>query len=226
MAGIKNLYLLAGNPRGKGEITHSVLEKALSETGVDKPSVAYIGTASGDSRIFMQFIARSLKKAGAGEVSMCPMVGKRADLALAEQRLRECDAVYVSGGEVEDGIVGIPDNIKSLLTELREEGKVFIGLSAGTIMLGKAWPHWDDEDNDFDNARLFDCLGFVKTIFDTHAEDEGFVELKKAVELSDNGFVGYGIPSDCAIIVHPDGSFEKIGKVLTCTNQDGHAILK
>ncbi len=224
--GIKNLYLLAGNPRGKGDTTHSVLVKALAETGVENPKVAYIGTASGDSRIFMQFIAQSLKKAGAGEVSMCPMVGRRANLTLSEQKLRDCDAVYVSGGEVEDGIVGIPDGIKALLRELREQGKVFIGLSAGTIMLGKAWPHWDDEDKDFDKARLFDCLCFANTIFDTHAEDDGFVELKKAVELSDNGFVGYGIPSDCAVIIHPDGSFEKIGKVLTCTNVDGHAVLE
>ena len=223
---IKNLYLLAGNPRGKGDITLNVLKQAIAETGVSEPKVAYVGTASGDDCSFFHFLAQLLQGAGAGVVELCPFVGRRSDTTRAEEILKNCDAVFVSGGEVEDGILGIPDNAKSLLTNLRAQGKVFIGLSAGTIMLGKAWPHWDDEDNDFDNARLFDCLGFANAIFDTHAEDEGFIELKKAVELSEKGFVGYGIPSDCALIIHSDGSIEKIGKVFTCTTMDGHAVLE
>lgn len=72
-------------------------------------------------------------------------------------------------------------------------------------MLGKAWPHWDDEDRHPEEASLFDCMGFAGYIFDAHAEDEGWPELKKAVELSQDGTTGYGLPTSAMAVIDENG---------------------
>lgn len=224
--GPKRMFLLAGSPRGDGTRTLNVLRQAIAETCVSRPVVAYVGTASGDDRQFFNYLESILVQCGAGEVDLCPLVGKKADPCLSKEILCRCDMVFISGGEVEDGITGIPDDVKSLLADLRNNGTVFAGMSAGTIMLGRSWPHWNDEDKDFDNARLFDCLGFSSAIFDTHAEDDGFIELRKAVELSGGEAIGYGIPSDCALVANPDGSIVNVGNMIICKYVSGRTVLE
>ncbi len=197
-----NLYLIAGH----GEDDYGFLPAALAASGKQAPSVAYIGTANGENAMFMARMAQGLKTAGASVVRLAPLLGKGRDEDKAAAILTESDVIFISGGEVEDGMAALSPRIRALLWQLYDGGKVFIGISAGTIMMGQAWPHWDDEDNDFDNARLFDCLGFVQTIFDTHCEDEGWPELKKAVSLQEEGYVGYGIRAGGMVRVSPDGA--------------------
>ncbi len=198
-----NMYLLAG---GRGSDTSSLLREAFSATGKEHPSIAYIGTANGEDRAFMRYLEETLKPAGAGEVRLVRLLGFSSGTEEAHALLKDSDLIFISGGEVEDGMNGLPKDIRVLLRELYELGKVFVSISAGTIMLGIAWPHWDDEDARPEDAVLFDCLGFAPTIFDTHCEWEDWVELKKAVALSPEGFTGYGIPTGGMVVVQPDGS--------------------
>jgi len=197
------LYLLAGGP---GSDISADLGRCITETGKKLPSVAYIGTANGDSAAFFARISLLLKTAGAGEVSHVQLLGKDAGTEEDLRIIAESDIVFLSGGEVEDGIVGIPANVKALLRQLYDLGRPFLGVSAGAIMLGAAWPHWDDEDAHPEDAVLFDCLGFAPAVFDTHCEWEDWVELRKAVALSPEGYTGYGIPAGGMVIVLPDGT--------------------
>lgn len=220
----KKIYLLAGGPGGSRKTTEQ-LRTALSECGSPAPSVAYIGTASGDSRSFMKWFERPLRAAGASGLRMVPLLGRRADRAEAEAVLKSSDVIFVSGGEVEDGMKGLDTAMRALLRQLLEDGKPFIGLSAGSIMMCRAWPHWDDEDNRPEDASLFDCLGFAGEIFDTHAEDEGWPELKKAVQLEPDGFVGYGIPSGEMAVIDEAGVLVPNPNLVRVVNRGGAAVL-
>ncbi|NCB33306.1 MAG: hypothetical protein EOM64_05415 [Erysipelotrichia bacterium] len=221
----RNMYLLAGGPKGSRR-TAEQLKEALSHCGSKHPAAAYIGTASQDDEFFMHYVERLLKKAGAESVTMVPLAGKKQNTEKAETILRGSDLIFVSGGEVEDGMKGLNRNIRALLKELLEQGTLFIGLSAGSIMLGSGWPHWDDEDHHPEDARLFDCLGFAQQIFDTHAESEGWTELKKAVELMPEGFVGYGIPSGEMAVIDDHGELTDNAGLIPCVNINGRAVLK
>jgi cyanophycinase-like exopeptidase len=220
----KKMYLLAGGPGG-GDSTAGALRAALRESGCEHPAVAYIGTANGDSRSFMKWFEAPLRRAGAASLTMAPLVGKKADRAAAERLLRESSVIFLSGGEVEDGMNGLDAGIRALLAQRREEGALFLGLSAGSIMLGHAWPHWDDEDRRPDDAVLFGCLGFADAIFDTHAEAEGWPELQKAVALAGDGFVGYGIPSGEMAVIDENGVLIPNERLVRCENRGGRAVL-
>lgn len=212
----KNIYLIAGH----GENDWQYVIDAVKNSGIEHPRAAHIGTANGDRFIAVERTIQAMKGC---PVTLAPLAPHHCDLAKAKQVIRESNVIFISGGEVEDGMAGLPKEIRELLWQRYREGALFIGMSAGTIMMGKAWPHWDDEDNDFDNAYLFDCIGFVPTIFDTHCEDEGWPELKKAVELSPEGFTGYGIPAGGMVIYTPEGKMEVTKPLDPYTNVGGKA---
>ena len=130
----KKIFLLAGGPGNSPKIAGQ-LQTALRSSGREHPSVAYIGTASGDSRSFLRWFEPLFRKAGAASLTMVPLAGKKADSAAAEKILRGSEVIFLSGGEVEDGIRGLCPATKQLLRELLAEGKPFVGLSAGSIMM-------------------------------------------------------------------------------------------
>lgn len=220
------LYLMAGSPGRQSDRMVAQMREALESSGCASPAVAYIGTASGDQRSFMKWLEQPLLKAGASAVRMAPLLGKKGDQEQAREILTHSDAVFISGGEVEDGMNGLSDAMREFLRRLLEEGRLFIGLSAGAIMMGAAWPHWDDEENHPENAALFDCLGFSKAIFDTHAEGEGWPELKKAVELMPEGFVGFGIPSGEMAVIDENGVLVPNKRLVQVVNQGGAAVIE
>lgn len=224
MNDIKPLYLLAGgsftNP--KGMVPY--LSRALKECG-DSPKVAYIGTASNDNPIFFRMVKALLKQAGAGKVELARLAKDNADINTAKSILKEADAIFISGGEVDDGMSGLEKHgMTTFLRELRSRGKLFFGISAGSIMMGMHWVRWDDPENDA-TAKLFDCLCFAGTTFDTHAEDEGWKELKTALRLQGPGAKGYGIPRDSMVAVDVRGNMEVSGSSLVCyENKEGRIV--
>jgi hypothetical protein len=104
---------------------------------------------------------------------------------------------------------------------LRNGGKVFFGVSAGSIMMGTDWVHWSNPEDDA-TAMLFRCLGFIPTIFDTHAEDEDWKELKKALQLKGPGSRGYALPKGGMVIVDSLGRITESDPVpVSYVNMDG-----
>ena len=196
---------------------------ALGACEKPSPKVAYVGTANGDNKLFFQFLKRPMVKAGAGQVLLVPIAGKRADTQAAKQILSEADCVFLSGGEVEDGIVSLKKaGLDVFLTELYNCGKPFFGVSAGCIMMGRIWVHWEVE-NDDSTASLFDCLNFVPMTFDTHCENEGWKELKCALRLMGTNAQGYGLSTGGFYSADSNGhllSFRNAPAVFR--NQDGN----
>ena len=220
----KKIYMMASISEKDDADAAEQMREAFKSSGSASPAVAYIGTASGDNRTFMKWLERPLLKAGASSVTMVPLSGRRADPGKAQEILRRSDIIFISGGEVEDGMNGLDAAMRSLLRQLLEEGRLFIGLSAGTIMMCRAWPHWENEDEHPESASLFECLGFSQEIFDTHAEAEGWPELKKAVELEPDGFVGYGIPSGEVAVIDEKGVLVPNRNLVKVVNCQGKAV--
>jgi peptidase E len=174
--------------------------------GIEKPLVAYIGTATNDSMPFFQIMKIMLKKAGAGKIVFVRLAKENPDLDAAKRTLTDADVIFLSGGEVEDGMNWLhKHNLCGFLKSLYLSGKRFMGISAGVIMMGTHWVHWDVPGND-DTSRLFECLGFIPAVFDVHGEDEDWVELKAALKLLGDGSRAYALPAGTAISADSRGT--------------------
>ena len=199
-------------------------ENTWAETfvGLTKPQVAVIGTANGDSLMFFQMMKSMIQKAGADKVTLVKLAKKKADVEAAKQTLSQADVIFLSGGEVDEGIAWLEQHgLVEFLRELHQNGTRFIGASAGAIMLGNKWAHWEVEGRD-ETATLIDCLGLTPLTFDTHAEDEDWVELKCVLRLMGDGAIGHGLPSGCIISTDSQGNLKSLSKQpLIYQNQGG-----
>jgi len=188
----KPVFLCSGGPGANRAQQVADFKTVLDACGKPAPRVAYIGTAHLDTAYLWNMVRPMLQKAGAGAVEMVPIV-KKPDPAAARSLLQQADAVFLSGGEVEDGIRWLQKaGLVPLLNELYRGGVQFFGISAGCIMMGRHWVHWDKEGDD-STASLFDCLGFLPYTFDAHGEEEDWTELKCALRLLGPGAEGYGL---------------------------------
>lgn len=211
------VYLLAGGrgmDRRRGP--DPLLRAALGLGGavarpIQRPSVAYVGAASGDNAVFRAWIAKMLQKAGAGAVTLAPLCGRKADPAKARDVIEAADVVFVSGGDVEEGMRVLErTGMTGFLRGLAARGKPFFGVSAGSIMLARQWVRWRDPSDD-SSAELFPCLGIAPVLCDTHGEADGWEELKALVRLAPARAVVHGIVSGSALVVTPGGSLAAMG---------------
>jgi len=226
----KEVYLLTGGGFGSMKQMVEDIRLIFAATGKPHPKVAYVGTASLDNKAFFHAIKVPIMKAGAEEVSLVSIVHKNADISQAKRILSDADVMFISGGEVEDGIVWLKKfGLDVFLTELYRGGKLFCGASAGAIMMGQHWVHWDVEGDD-STSSLFSCLNFAPFVFDAHGEKEDWAELKCALRLLGNGAQGHGLSAggffsanergsftclrnEPAVFVNRDGNIERIDRV-------------
>jgi peptidase E len=207
----KPVYLLAGGRGRNRQMPDPLIQVALKETGKEMPTVAYVGTASGDDTSFFEMLVRMFIASGAGKVNHALIAPKDADIDKARAIIESSDIVYVSGGDVERGMrILVEKNMVDFLVGLYQSGKPFFGLSAGSIMLAQEWVCWSDPDDD-STAELFPCLGIAPIICDTHDEEGGWEELKAALGLKPEGAIGYGLASATAAKVLPSGRVDALG---------------
>jgi len=199
MSGV--VYLLAGNPHARGGKPDPAMQAFIKEVGKKRPCVAYLGTASGDDREFFESMRVRLLACGAGEVELMPLCGSAADGVAARRVLARADAVFVSGGDVEEGMAVLHSQhtVIACLKERFESGVPFMGLSAGSIMLAHGWIRWEGGDGENASGTLFECLGLAPIYCDVHGEEDGWEELKALLQLLPKETVGYGIPAGGAL---------------------------
>ena len=216
---IPALLVAGGRPINPGAIT-ALISRGLQ--GIEKPVVAYIGTPNGDSMIFFQIQKAMLKSAGAGKIIFVHLAKNNPDLSAARKILNDADVIFLSGGEVEDGIMWLEKHkLTEFLKSLYSSGKRFMGVSAGVIMMGNYWVHWDVPEDD-STSKLFDCLAFTPLLFDVHGEDENWVELKAALKLLGPGARAYGLASGSMVSADSRGNLAIMsGKYLVFVNEGG-----
>jgi peptidase E len=210
----KPVYLLAGGRPANRRANDALVSEALRTSGKDSPSVGYVGTANADDEGFFDRMAAMFRKNGAGEIMHARLAPDAADIPGAKRILRHADIVYISGGDVDTGMRILAERrMVSFLAELYHEGKPFLGLSAGSIMLANEWVRWRNPDDDA-TAEAFPCLGIAPVLCDTHDEEGGWEELKALLKLESDGATGYGIAAGTALRVFPDGRIEALGGVV------------
>ena len=224
-AGPKPVYLLAG---GRSSIVRRgpdpLIQSALRLAGTGRPFVAYVGAASRDSAPFLAMIGGLLRKAGAREVKLAPLYGRRANPEVAMRTIRACDVVFMSGGDVELGMnVLNKAGIVGFLRDQYLDGKPFFGASAGSIMLAKSWVRWRDDDDE-SSAELFPCIGIAQVYCDTHGEEDEWAELRALTRLVSPGTVTYGIPSGAALVSNPDESVLAVGGEVQRFTRSGNSV--
>ena len=203
------LLLAGGRPRDPSAMARMMARRL---GGTKKPRVAYIGTANGDNRVFFQMMKSMLTQAGAGKVDFLRLAKAKPDLQAVREALSAADVVFLAGGEVEDGIRWLQKHgLVPFLRDLHREGKPFLGVSAGVIMMGSHWVHWEVPEDD-DTSSLFDCLGLIPLLFDTHGEDEDWVEIKAALKLLGDGARGYGLPGGTVVEADSGGTLTELEK--------------
>jgi putative intracellular protease/amidase len=217
------VLLAGGRPRDIGGMIRTL---SPAFVGIEKPRVAYIGTANGDNRAFFELMKGLLTKAGAKEVVFVRLARERIDIDKAKAALAAADVIFLAGGEVEDGMDWLKKHgLIAYIKELYRQGKQFAGVSAGVIMMGNYWVRWDVEGDD-STASLFDCLDITPLLFDVHGEDEDWNELKTALKLLGDGAKGYGIPRGGAVSADHEGTLINLEKeVLVFLNENGHIRL-
>jgi len=207
----KPVFLIAGDLRSRHPGADLLLRKVLDSCVVSSLSVAYIGAANDDDRSFCDWTSSWLRKSGVGKVTLAPTV-RSFERRFFEKTCESADAVFMSGGDVEAGMdVVTKRRLSPFLSELYRGGKLLFGLSAGSIMLARAWVRWRDDDDS--SAILFPCLGMANVLCDVHGERDDWDELKALLRLSPGRSIGYGIRAGSAIRVDPDGTVEPMGKI-------------
>jgi peptidase E len=176
-----------------------------------KPLVAYVGAASGDDAGFQKMIGDVIVQAG-GRVKGVKLASPRAKLSAATGLLEDCDLVFVSGGDVEAGMTVLHERgVLPLFQALAREGRPMIGISAGSIMLGRAWVRFPDHDDGKTNRKprvppsLFPCMGLAPVYVDAHAEEDRWAELRTLLKLvvaaGEAAPVGFGLTRKGGITV-------------------------
>jgi peptidase E len=222
MCEIKPVYLLAGGRSANRRAYDFLVREAFRESGKEFPSVGYVGTANDDDMGFFSSMAGMFRENGAGEVKHALLAAENADISRAKYILKHADIIFIGGGDVATGIQKIKERgITNFLAELYQEGKPFLGLSAGSIMLAEKWVRWRNPDDDT-TAEVFPCLKIAPVLCDTHDEESGWEELKVLLMIEKSGTTGYGIATGTALKVFPDGRLVALGgAVHQYVSQDG-----
>lgn len=206
MSDIKPAYLISGGPSADRAQLVDDLRTALESGGGAGLPVVYVGTANHDDGRFFSLMEAALLAAGAGSVTLAPIWGDSADIEEARRLLAGAEVIFLSGGEPEDGMEGLRKaGLAGLLEERYREGALYVGISAGAIMMGEHWVHWDVKGDD-STARLIDCLGFFPMTFDAHGEQEDWKDLRCALSLMGSGSRGYGLSNDGFYQVDGEGN--------------------
>jgi peptidase E len=219
------ITLLAGSPGPRRSEGEKLLHRILESYNIAHPSIGYVGAASRDNRIFFLYLSSLFRRCGAGETVLAPLCNRRVDAGTSRKILETVDIVFISGGDVGYGMRVLEERgAVPWFHRLYKSGKPFLGISAGSIMLSQKWVCWEDDDDD-STARLFPCLGFAPILCDTHEEADDWTELQILLKHCPNGTTGFGIPSDGALRIFPDGSLEALGRPVNCYAKRGVKVL-
>ena len=209
----KTVYLLSGGVQHHRKAQDPLIREMLCETGRDHPTVACLGAASGDDPVAFGILDRLFRSSGAGAFTAVPL-GALAEAGTTQIRaqLAAADAIFLCEGDVDHGMrVLHSSGVIPLLRERFEQGAVFSGFSAGSIMLSQQWVRWHDPADDA-SAEAFDCLGFVPLVCDMHDEADGWEELKTLLRLRRvQNEIGYGVPTQMGLRVPHDTPIEAVG---------------
>ena len=131
------------------------------------------------------------------------------------------DAIFFSGGDVDVGAQILRDKgMDAFFQDLAKTSKLFFGISAGSIILGREWVRWT-APADESGATIFPCLG-MSVICDVHEKRTTGQSCVPCFARSAKGRSATASPPARALKVSPDGSLSaEHGTVVRLVLRDG-----
>ncbi|MBS2033019.1 MAG: Type 1 glutamine amidotransferase-like domain-containing protein [Deltaproteobacteria bacterium] len=223
MADRRPMYLFASGRGAQARATLERLGPVLAQLNKERPTIAYIGVASfRDNWLVYLLVTGLLRMKVRCRITRVVIAPKNADLELAREQCLAADAIFFSGGDVDAGAQILRDKgMDAFFQDLAQTSKLFFGISAGSIILGREWVRWT-APADESSATIFPCLGIAPVICDVHDEEDDWPELRALLRLEREGTVGYGITSGSCLKVSPDGGLSaEHGTVVRLALRDG-----
>jgi cyanophycinase-like exopeptidase len=176
-------------------------------SGNSPPNVAYIGASNGDSPEAHAIFEAAMEQVVTGKTHWV-----RAELSQADREFLEtADVLVLAGGDVEVGWdVFTRTGFRELIENRYRDGAVLVGVSAGAVQFGKYASVADGNGG----QKLVETFGLIDVIVDVHDERRDWQALAATIQLLEGTVKGMGIPHGAALIVHPDGTFEPVGRAV------------
>lgn len=186
----------------------------LEMVGKDKPRLAYIPSASDNSRKYYREKCEYYKRYGI-EALLYFDLNKEYDSSLTEELL-SCDGIHLSGGDPFQFLGSIRKrNFGPVLKEYLNQGGILLGISAGAIVLTPSI----NISHVFYKSRTeqHQAVGLVDFHFLPHwNQREDRLEAVKKFSL-DNQAVVYACRDGDGIVIQ-DGNIELVGDVVRIIN--------
>ena len=200
------LYLLADSQPLFWQ-SGAYLRSICHVSGSPAPSVAYIGASNGDSPEANAIFQAAMEQVVTGKVHWVRAPFSQAD----REFLEAADVIVLAGGDVEVGWkVFDTTGVGELIVNRHREGAVLIGVSAGAVQLGKYASVADGDGS----QKLIETFGLVDVIVDVHDERRDWQALSATIQLLEGAAKGIGIPHGAALVAHPDGTYEPVGRAI------------
>ena len=129
----------------------------IDQAGIDNPNICFIPTASAEDKSYIVNYYKAFSKLNC----------KPTHLNFFERTpnlrsiLNKQDIIYVGGGNTKSMLAVWREwKLDILLKKLYDKGKVFCGVSAGSI----CWYKQGITDSWASNLSILDCLGFIEEV--------------------------------------------------------------
>ena len=188
--------------------TREIIDKCVEMVGIPKDSisVAVINEAYAVEENNLRWVVSSLNKIKDNFGGILDLVDILAlDVETIQKRLEKSDVIFVVGGHT-DYLMSVfnKSGLSKILPQLLET-KVYVGSSAGSIVLGKRLSEeaYLKIYNEKDTYGVNEYLGFVDISVMPHLDSQHFPNRKETLIDAVKNYHGvvYGLRDDSAIIV-------------------------
>jgi len=124
--------------------TTKIDKEILRLTGKEHPRLLFVPTAMSDSESYFEVIRKHFGKRLGCETDVLHLIRERPSRKEIEEKLLDCDAVYVGGGNTLKMMrVWRKTGFDQMLKRAYKRGTVLSGMSAGSI----CWFRWGNSDS-------------------------------------------------------------------------------
>jgi cyanophycinase len=200
----------------KFDFKHGVLEEVIKEMRGEKPHIVVLPLASQSQEEFEELYKGAFKRLG-HDIDVLIIHGKKdADKQENLQILRQCDGVFISGGDQSRLIQRLEGTefMEIMRDRYFNDDFVIAGTSAGAMVMSEFMIHGGKSEESIVKGitKLADGFGFLPgTIIDTHFLSRGrFSRLTEALLLR-RDTIGIGLCEDTAVVITKGHELRTIG---------------
>ena len=206
----RKIYLLSGGDKLKGMITKEQ-EELLKADLKGKTNLVLIGAKREYEKNDIYFngddsILGTIKYFAFSDLTKFNLIDGRTSKEDGLQLLKKADIIYLQGGDPFVQLKYIKDN--GYDDFLKDYDGILLGLSAGTMNLGKIAFYSKDED--YHETIFYDALGITDLTIDPHFDIDDKKREKEAIEGSKKHKI-IGLPDYSAIVIDEKGNIKNIG---------------